>query len=332
VQRVLVDPAGRTMREIFAPEDLERLRARFAVVWAKDEPIPPEAFAREKRDLFAVVCCGWRFGPVTELPALKAILEVGGGLPGRRHLDYRECFARNIRVLSCAPAFGPMVAEMALGMAIDCAREISRGDRRFRSGAESWLHAGNEDTFTLFDRAVGIVGYGGLARNLRPLLEPFRVRLSVYDPWYTDAQLVNEGLQPRSLDAIMAESDVIFVLAAPTAHNEAMIARRHLELIRPGRVLVLASRAHVVDFTALTDLVVQGRFRAAIDVFPREPVPLDHPIRSAESAVLSAHRAGSVVQDLRLIGRMVVDDLEALGAGLPPRSMQNAEPELVDRM
>jgi phosphoglycerate dehydrogenase-like enzyme len=266
------------------------------------------------------------------MPSLKAICEVGGGLPSRERLDYDTCFDRRIRVLSCAPAFGPMVAEMALGLAIDCARGISRADRDFRAGTERWLHAGNVGTFTLFDRRVGIVGYGGLARSLRRLLEPFRCRIGAYDPWLTDRQLENEGVDPWSLDQVMAESDVIFVLAVPTRHNHALIDRRLLEMIRPGRVFVLASRAHVVDFDALTDLVRQGRFRAAIDVFPREPLPGDHPIRSAEDAVLSAHRAGAVADDLHLIGRMVVDDLEAIGAGLPPRRLQNAEPELVARM
>ncbi len=93
-------------------------------------------------------------------------------------------------------------------------------------------------------------------------------------------------------------------------------------------MLVLVSRAHVVDFDALTDLVLQGRFKAAIDVFPQEPLAADHPIRRAEGAVLSAHRAGSVQEGLWEIGAMVVDDLEAIVRGLPPQRLQQAQPEL----
>ena len=74
------------------------------------------------------------------------------------------------------------------------------------------------------------------------------------------------------------------------------------------------------------------RFKAAIDVFPVEPLPADHPIRQAPGAVLSAHRAGSVKQGLWAIGRMVVDDLEAIIQGLPPQRMQLAQPELVGRL
>ena len=121
------------------------------------------------------------------------------------------------------------------------------------------------------------------------------------------------------------------MLAASTSENQALLSRELLERIQPGSVLVLVSRAHVVDFDALTELVLGGRFKAAIDVFPEEPLALDHPIRSAAGAVLSAHRAGPVQEALWEIGRMVVDDLEAIVQGLPPRRLQVAEPELVRR-
>jgi len=96
-------------------------------------------------------------------------------------------------------------------------------------------------------------------------------------------------------------------------------------------VVVVIFREHVVDFDALTELVLAGRFKAAIDVFPDEPVAPDHPIRHAPGAVLSAHRAGSVREGLWQIGTMVVDDLEAIVRGLPPRRLQVATPELALR-
>ena len=129
----------------------------------------------------------------------------------------------------------------------------------------------------------------------------------------------------------MDTSQVIFVLASPTTENHALLSRALLERIQPGAVLVLISRAHVVDFDALTDLVVAGRFKAAIDVFPHEPLAPDHPIRQAPGAVLSAHRAGSVQEGLWEIGTMVVDDLEAIARGLPPQRLQVAQPEVAAR-
>jgi len=319
------------MQEIFAPEDLARLGDLVEVVWGRDEAMPVEEAHAAMEDAVAVVSAGWRYGEIPENARnLRAIVDVGGGFPAS--LDYQRCFAQGIRVLTAAPAFGPQVAEMALGMALAASREIVAGDRAMRNGTESWQHAGNETTFLLFGRPVGFIGFGSIARCLRPLLAPFGCPVSVYDPWLGEGYLRSQGVEPVSLEQLLRGSQVLFVLATPTAENQALLSRAMLEQIQPGAVLVLISRAHVVDFDALTEFVLQGRFKAAIDVFPAEPLPAVHPIRQAEGAVLSAHRAGSVKEGLWELGRMVVDDLEAIVRDLPPQRLQVAQPELVGRL
>lgn len=329
--RVLVDPHGRRMDEIFNPDDLTRLRATAEVVWARDEPMPLDAAREALRSAVAVVCGTWRYGDeaLAEATRLRAILTVSGAFPVE--FDYAQCFARSIRVLSAATAFGPQVAELALGLAIAAGRDIVAADRAMRAGEERWLHAGNADTFLLFGKRVGFIGYGGLGRALRPLLTPFGCPIAVHDPWLGDGYLRSQGLEPTDLPTLLETSRVIFVLAVPSGENRALLSRELLARIRPGSVLVLISRAHVVDFDALTEFVLAGRFRAAIDVFPVEPLPPEHPIRRAPGAILSAHRAGSVPEGLRDIGRLVVDDLEAIVRGLPPQRLQQAAPELAPR-
>jgi phosphoglycerate dehydrogenase-like enzyme len=328
--KVVVDPFFRRMGEIFTPSERQRLDAAVDVVWGRDEPMDVEDFRDELRDAFAVVTGDWRYGDVPAHAAqLRAILTVSGGWPPE--LDYATCAARGIRVLSAAPAFAAAVAEMSLALALACARDITVGDRAFRTGEERWLHEGVVDSFMLQGTRVGFVGFGNIGRALRDLLTPFRCELVAYDPWLTDAYLSSEGLEPVSLERLLETSRVIFVLATPTTENAALLSRELLELIERRAALVLVSRAHVVDFDALTELVLDGRFKAAIDVFPEEPVERDHPIRRAEGAVLSAHRAGVVREALHEIGERVVDDLEALVRGLPPRRLQVAEPELASR-
>jgi len=200
-----------------------------------------------------------------------------------------------------------------------------------REGTEEWEHAGNIETFSLHRKQVGFIGYGSLARCLRPLLAPFECRISVYDPWLGAGYLRSQAVEPVDLEQLLVRSRVIFVLASPTAENSALLSRPLLQLIQPDAVLVLISRAHVVDFNALTELLLAGRFKAAIDVFPQEPLDADHPIRQASNAVLSAHRAGSVREVLWELGDMVVDDLEAIARGLPPQRLQSAQPEIIAR-
>lgn len=330
--KILIDPHGRRMEEIFDPEDLKRLSSAARIVWAQNEKAPEEVVNQEQAELFAIVSPGWRYGKLNRFPRLRAILDVGGGFPSPNVLDYQECFQRGIRVLTCAPAFGPMVAEMALGMVLAASREIVEGHNAFLRGEEKYFHAGNVGTFTLFNQTIGFIGFGGLARALKPLLDPFHCPYLAYDPWLPDHFLRKQGVQPTKLENLLSQCKVIFVLAVPTLENKAMLDRDLLSKIQPGAVLALMSRAHVVDFDALTDLLLQGRFKAAIDVFPQEPLPLEHPIRKAPGVVLSAHRAGSVERDLLEIGRMVVDDLLTMIAGLPPTEMQVAQPELIYRL
>jgi len=327
--KVILDPYGRRMDLLFSSDDLARLDLLAEVVWKRDEPMPPEEIAKHREDAVAIVAGHWRHGDVPAFPRLAAFLEVGGSFPSPESFDYETCFARGIRVLSCAPAFGPAVAEMGLALALASARQLVETDRDMRVGKANWSHAELGDSFLLYDKPVGFIGFGGLARALRPLISPFRCPVAVYDPWLTDAYLAAQGVTPVDLDTLLATSRVIFVLAVPTKGNVALLNREKLARIRPDAVLVLLSRAHLVDFDALTEMVLEGRFRAAIDVFPEEPLPLDHPINRAPRAILSSHRAGAHPEAMRCIGRLAVRDLEAILRGLPPQEMQVAQPEFI---
>jgi phosphoglycerate dehydrogenase-like enzyme len=331
--QVILDPHFRRMANIFSEHDLERLQSACDLVWAQDEPMPEERIQEVRSQVIAIITGRWRYGDVGRFPRLRAILEVGGGFPPPASLDYAACFARGIRVLSCAPAFGPAVAEMALGLAVACARQIAWTDRAFRSGEPNWSHTEFEtelgDTFTLYGKMAGFVGFGGLARSLKALLEPFACPIQVYDPWLTEAYLRDQGVTPVDLDTLLRTSRFIYVLAVPSASNRALLSREKLNLIAPDAVLLLMSRSHLADFGALTEMLLEGRFRAGIDVYPEEPLPQDHPIRRANHAVLSSHRAGAIREALRNIGRIVTNDIEAICQGLAPQYMQVAQPEFI---
>jgi phosphoglycerate dehydrogenase-like enzyme len=222
---------------------------------------------------------------------------------------------------------------MGLGLALACTRQIAWTDQAFRSSEPNWSHTEFTteigEPFTLYGKQVGFIGFGGLARALKPLIDPFGCPIQVYDPWLTDTYLRRQHVTPVDLDTLLATSKVIFVLAVPSASNKALLSREKLSLISPQSVFILLSRSHVVDFDAMTEMVLAGRFRAGIDVYPQEPLPKDHPIRRAKHAVLSSHRAGAQGESILSIGRFVADDIEAICQGLVPQAMQHAQPEFI---
>ena len=248
------------------------------------------------------------------------------------NVDYEYCFERGIHVLGVGVAFAKAVAEMALGMALALARGIPQADRVFRQGREVYGRFSNQDSFLISGTAVGFVGFGNLGRALIRLLEPFRCRVRVYDPWLPSRWLAECGMIPASLGDVLAKSRVLFVLAGATAENRAMLGKPQLDRMPKGACLVLVSRASLVDFDALAAKIRRGDIQAAIDVFPQEPVPPDSPLRALGNVILSAHRAGSLSSAYRLMGEMLVDDLTQILNGFAPVRLQRAERETVARM
>lgn len=247
------------------------------------------------------------------------------------NVDYPTCFERGIRVLGCGPAYAVPVAEYALGLALDLCRGITREDRAFRAGTERWVGDSTADSIVLRGADVGLIGFGNLGRALLPLLEPFHPTIRAHDPWLPDSVLRERHVLPATLDETLARSRVLFVLSTVTAESEHLLGAAQFDLVPDGARVVMISRAAVADYDALLDRVAAGRFLAAVDVWPDEPVPPDHRARTLDGLVLSAHRAGGIPSAFAEIGEMVLDDLRQIARGLPPVRMQVAEPELVGR-
>ena len=96
--------------------------------------------------------------------------------------------------------------------------------------------------------------------------------------------------------------------------------------------MILVSRAGSVNFDDLLDAAASGQIRAAIDVWPDEPIPGDHRARRTPNTILQAHRAGNIPEIWPRMGQMVVDDLEMILRGLPPQRCQRAQWETVSRL
>jgi phosphoglycerate dehydrogenase-like enzyme len=163
------------------------------------------------------------------------------------------------------------------------------------------------------------------------LIAPFNCKISVYDPWVPDYVLHKAGCTAASLEDVLTDCRVILVFAGVTSENQGFLGRKELSLIGPDAIFLLMSRAAVVDFQVFLDFVRQGRFRAATDVFPTEPVAKNDPVRQIEGLLLSAHRTGGMPSALYDIGRQTVADAGLILRGLPPVVCRRAMPETVKR-
>ena len=326
--KVIAAPHPQALETVFPGELMQELRKMVHLVHLGNDPVDYTALDAGLEDAVALI--GQMDLPKERLkraPGLKAVFNVEGNF--YQNIDYDYCFQNNIHVLNCGGAYSLAVAEMALGMALDLARGISREDRKFRNGKEVYLADGCLDSVLLSGAEVSFIGFGNLGRAMLKLLAPFHCSIRIYDPWLPEDVIREAGCIPVSLEDALSSPRFIFVFAGVTRENQGFLSGEKLKLIRKDAYFLLLSRAAVVDFEALCSLTAGGAFTASTDVFPQEPLSLDHPARSNENLLLSAHRAGGIPQAFRLIGRMVLDDLGLILKGLPPVRMQKAQWETV---
>jgi len=326
---ILFDPYPRRIDRIFDEPTKRRLERLGRVIWHDGSPASAEHIDRHLPDAMALIGQSpldrARLGRALRL---RAVFNVESNfLP---NIDYGECERRGIPVLSTAPVYARPVAEMVLGMAISLARRMHEADAALRVGKE--FKGDNHDSFLLHGKPLAIVGFGNAGRALLPLLRPFSREILIHDPWVLPAVFQDLDVIPASLDACFVRARVVFILAANTSENTGQIGQRLFGSMQKGSVVILASRAEIVNFPELLAAAASGHIRAGIDVWPEEPVPPDEPGRGTPNTLIQAHRAGSVPEIQPLIGEMVADDLEAILSGLPPQRCQRAVPETVGRL
>lgn len=326
---ILLDPFPRRIERIFDEPTKRRLEKLGRVIWHDGSPASDEHIERYLPQTVALVGqSALDKARLDRAPNLKAVFNVESNfLP---NVDYAECHRRGIPVLSTGPVYAQPVAEMVLGMAISLARRIHEADAALRAGKE--YKGDNYDSFLLHGKPLAIVGFGNLGRALLPLLRPFSREILIHDPWVHPSVLKELDVVPVSLDECFARARVVFLLAANTSENTGKIGQRHFTSMQKGSVVILASRAEIVNFPELLAAAASGHIRAGIDVWPTEPVPADEPGRHTPNTLVAAHRAGSVPEIQTLIGQLVVDDLEAILAGLPPQRCQRAALETVGKL
>lgn len=330
--KLIMDQHFRTREELFSAAGFERLAELCDVVGGENRPMPADQLAAAIGDMSFLVAArpSLDADAIARATYLKAIIEVSGTF--QTGLDYQACFDRGIEVLSCAPGFRYSVAEMAVGMMIAGARGLVQEHEAFRTGTEHWLADNTASDFTLYGQDVGFIGYGMISRECHRLLAPFAPTVRAYDPWLDPAKAAEQDLQLCSLDETVSQSRCLVIAAAPTDENWQLIGREQIGRMAPGTLVVLISRSHLVDFDALIEAAAAGAIRVAVDVFPTEPVPPDHPVRSTPNVILSPHRAAAVEGGRHPIGNMIVSDIENILGGRPGRSLQAADPARIENI
>lgn len=278
--------------------------------------------------LAGVRVCLTQLAPLTErildaCPELR-LFAVSRGGPVNANLA--AATAHGVTVTFAPGRNATATAEYAVGMMLATLRGIAEGHRSVSAG--EW----RADRFH-FDRSgleldgttVGLVGAGAIGSRVARILLGFGARVLVFDP-YAAPDALPAGVAAVSLDELLGSSRVVSLHARVTPENRGMIDADRLAAMPPGSVLVNCARGALVDHAALADALRDGHlFAAGLDVFDVEPLPADHPLRSAPNVVLTPHLAGASQQVARNASRMVAAEADRYRRGLPPEHCANPE-------
>lgn len=327
---ILSAPAPRSLDLIFTKPAREDLHKAYDVQEVQPEQIASLPADVLRRTRYIIGQPALALGTLQKMENLLCIFNVESNLIN--NMPYEYLFERGIHVVTTGAVFAAPVAEMGLAMALCLARDVVAADTAFQQGQELWGGEGNQTAQLLSGSNIGIIGFGDLGQALARVLQGFRPQISVYDPWLPPSMLFDSGVEPASFDDVLRLSDTVFVVASVTSENRGFLNAKAFAKMKKGARFILLSRSNIVEFDHLIAAVRSGHIVAASDVYPQEPMPLDHEVRTLKGFLRSAHRAGALDSAFKAMGDMVLEDLHLLEQGLPPMRCKRAERETVLRM
>ena len=201
------------------------------------------------------------------------------------------------------------VVELAIGLMIVLMRDVPDKSAAMHQGRWNKSATGARE---LRGKTLGIVGYGAIGSQLSVLAEALGMRVLFHD--LSERLALGNARRMRSLDALLAESDVISLHVDGRKANAEVFGAAQFARMKPGVLFLNLARGHVVDVEALAEAIHSGHVAgAAVDVFPAEPRtnadPFASPLQGLRNTVLTPHIGGSTEEAQEAIAEFAAERL-----------------------
>ncbi|WP_248926567.1 hydroxyacid dehydrogenase [Paenibacillus hamazuiensis] len=306
MKALVLSPESR-LKEVCSAKCRARLNEYFDVTWNETgRDYTKEELAGMVHDA-EVIVTSWGSPSLTEEALEKAgkLRAVGHAAGTVKNLVPKRIFSRGVRVYSAAPRIALSVGEYCLAALLASLRYLPTLDTSLRAG--QWRELGLKGR-ELTGSTVGIVSASSTARAFIKLLAPFHANILIYDPYLSDEAAANLNAKKASLEEVMS-CPIISVHVPKLPATERMLNRELIARIPDGAIFINSSRAQCLDEQAFMEALESGRFFAALDVFEKEPLPADHPVRKLPNVLITPHVAGATVQGHLALMEEVVEDI-----------------------
>lgn len=256
---------------------------------------------------------------IARLPALKLVVVTGARV---RTIDMDAAVARGITVCHThAGESAKATPELAWGLILSLARSIPQEHARVRAGG--WQETVGT---TLGGKTLGLVGLGKLGSRMVPIARAFGMEVIAWSPNLTDERASEAGARRVDKDALFRQADVVSLHLILSERSRHVVSRAEIGQMKPGAFLVNTSRGPLIDEGALLEALSEGRIRAGLDVFDEEPLPADHPLRTAPHCVLTPHLGFVTEGAYAAFYGDTVDNIIQWRAGRPVRVLAAPKP------
>ncbi|MBD3831889.1 phosphoglycerate dehydrogenase [Brevundimonas bullata] len=237
------------------------------------------------------------------------LLAVAAFCIGTNQIDLEAAAEHGVAVFNAPYSNTRSVVELAIGLTIVLMRDVADKSAAMHQGQWNKSATGSRE---LRGKTLGIVGYGAIGSQLSVLAEGLGMRVIFHD--LSERLALGNARRMRSLDALLAEADVVSLHVDGRKENADVIGAAQFAKMKPGVLFLNLSRGHVVDVDALAEAVKSGRVAgAAVDVFPEEPRtnadPFDSPLRGLKNVILSPHIGGSTEEAQEAIAEFAAERL-----------------------
>ncbi len=280
-------------------------------------PFASIADATAKLKDFEIICAMRERTPFSEdvialLPNLKLLVTSG---MRNAAIDIPAAAKRNI-VVTGTGGVGNPTAALTIGLMLELTRKIGFENARMKAG-QPWQSTIGED---LDGKTFGVVGLGKLGQKVAEIAKAIGMNVLAWSTNLTPEACAAVGVTYATKEQLFSQADVISVHVVLSARSRGLIGREDLRRMKPTSYLINTARAPIVDEDALIEVLREKKIAGAgLDVFPVEPLPLDHPLRTLDNAVITPHLGYVTEETYRRFYVETVEDVAAWLAGKPVR-------------
>jgi D-3-phosphoglycerate dehydrogenase len=244
---------------------------------------------------------------------LKVVGRAGVGVD---NIDVAAAVARNIVVVNSPMAASVSVAEHTLALMLALARQVAAADASLKQGKwEKSAFIGSE----LSGKTLGLLGLGRIGALVANRAAAFGMSVLAYDPYLSDAQILERNAEPGSFDAVLQRADYLSLHLPLSRETRGLISQRQFEMMKPGARVVCAARGGVIDEGALRAALDAGHLAgAALDVFEQEP-PAPGSLAAHPKVVATPHVGAQTAEAQARAGIAIAEEVTAVLEGKEPR-------------